>query len=165
MDSIISLKRAVFESPRLSYRGIAKEDAEMIVLWRSNEHIYRFFYNPQPITMEAQLDWFENYLGDETRLDFIISEKETGQKLGIVGLQNIKHSTADISYMIGEEKAQGNGFGSEAITAISAFAFERLNIDSLNAVIHMKNIASQKAARKAGYHPDFITYVLKRETR
>jgi pseudaminic acid synthase len=162
-EHIISLKQASFESKRLIFRGILREDAKNIVQWRSDEQNYHYFFNPVPVQMDTHLLWFEKYLNDDTRFDFIIIEKETNREIGTVGLQNITDKSADISYMIGEIDAQKKGYGSEAIRALSSFSFNNLNLESINAVVHIKNIASQKAAQKAAYTPSYITYTLRRE--
>ena len=162
-EHIISLKQASFESQRLMYRGIHKDDAESIVKWRSDEQNYRYFFNPIPTTMKTHLLWLKKYLSDETRYDFLITEKETNREIGTVGLQNIRNKTANISCMIGEANAQKKGYGAEAMRALSDFSFKELNLESITAVVDIRNIASQKAVQRSAYTPSYITYTLKRE--
>lgn len=159
-DYLSKYKSAFFESPRLFYRGIALEDAAEIVGWRSNGQILRFFISKTPITMERHLAWFEKYLTDPTRFDFIMIEKATNQKIGTVGLQNLFGTAADISYLL-DIKSQGVGFGVEAIRAMSTYAFEYLKLQRLSAVILAGNSASKKAAERAGYSLYSQTYMLK----
>jgi ribosomal-protein-alanine N-acetyltransferase len=152
-------KNASFESDRLLYRGITWEDAAQIVEWRSNRQIIRFFRSKIPLSMETHLTWFEKYLGDATRFDFMIFEKATGRKIGTVGLQNLSGKSADISYLV-DTPSQGRGFGTEAIRAISAYAFEHFKLRKLDAVILTGNSASRKAAERAGFHLYSRTYRL-----
>ncbi|WP_411676359.1 GNAT family N-acetyltransferase [Caproicibacter sp.] len=149
-DSLSRDKSACFESDRLLYRGITWKDAAQIVEWRSNGQIIRFFRSKIPLTMETHLAWFEKYRDDATRFDFMITEKATGRKIGIAGLQNLYGKSADVSYFI-DPPSQGRGFGTEAIRAISAYGFEHFRLQSLNAVILVGNSASQKAAERAGF--------------
>lgn len=149
-DSLSRVKNAAFESERLFYRGITREDAAQIVEWRSNRRIIRFFRSKLPLSMETHLAWFEKYRSDATRFDFLITEKATNQKIGIVGLQNLSEKSADISYLVGLP-SQGRGFGTEAIRAMSTYAFEHLELQRLDAVILAENSASKKAAVRAGF--------------
>lgn len=161
LDYLSKYKSAFFESARLFYRGITLDDAEKIVEWRSNEQMIRFFISKTPITMEKHLAWFEKYLTDTTRFDFVIIEKETGQKIGTVGLQNLFGTAAEIAYQI-DVKSQGKGFGAEAIRAMSTYAFKHFKLQRLAAVILAENSASKKAAERAGYRPYSQTYLLEK---
>lgn len=156
-DSLNKQKNASFESERLLYRGITLQDALQIVKWRSNKKIYRYFFHNAPITLEEHLSWFQKYLTDATRFDYIITEKATNQKVGIVGLQNLHDIAGDIAYLI-DVHTQGKGFGSEAIQAMTAYTFENWKLKSLSAVILAENTASIKAAKHAGYQLYSHTY-------
>lgn len=158
-SDFLSDKNAVFESQRLVFRGISAEDAAKIVEWRSNGKIVRYFFDKTPLTMEKHLKWFESYLRDRTRYDFIITEKINGEKAGTVGLQNLNGNSADISYLINTD-LQGKGYGTEAIRAMSSYAFEHFNLKTLTAVILTDNAASRKAAERAGYRLYSQTFIL-----
>lgn len=161
LDYLKNHKNASFESARLLYCGITLDDAPKIVKWRSNSQIYRYFIHHSAVTMEGHLTWFQKYLTDETRFDYMITEKETDQKIGIVGLQNLHGTTGDISYFINVQ-SQGKGFGSEAIKTMSTYAFEDFKLQGLSAVILAENLASIKAAKYAGYQLYSQTYRLNR---
>lgn len=160
-DSLARDKNACFESDRLLYRGITWEDAAQIVAWRSNGQIIRFFRSKIPLTMETHLAWFEKYRDDATRFDFMVTEKASGRKTGIAGLQNLCGESVDVSYFI-DPLSQGRGFGTEAIRAISAYAFEHFKLKKLEAVILTGNCASQKAAEQAGFLLYSQTYRLEK---
>lgn len=158
-DFFKKYKNASFESERLLYRGITLDDAAQIVKWRSNSQIYRYFFHNSPITMQSHLTWFQKYLTDAARYDFLITKKGTDQRIGIVGLQNLHGAVSDISYLI-DVQFQGLGFGTEAIKAMSTYAFDNFELQSLFSVIRTENLASIKAAKYAGYQLYSQTYRL-----
>lgn len=139
-----------FASDRLTFRGIRREDAPLIVEWRSDPENYRFFLNPRPITIEQHLSWFERYLKDETRYDFLVFD-EKKDPIGVVGLSNITKDSCEVNYIIGARNARGRGFASEAVEAMTRIAFDELGVDSVFARILVGNEASEHVARKAGY--------------
>lgn len=161
LDCLIRDKNAFFESARLRYHGITPDDAAKIVEWRGDRRIYRFFLSRAPVTMEEHLAWFRKYLTDASRFDFMVTEKASGRKVGTVGLQNLSGASADLSYLI-DVGSQGLGFGSEAIRAMSAYAFEHFGLQNLSAVILVGNSSSVGAAERAGYRLFSQTYRLER---
>lgn len=143
-------KDYAFRSERLSYRGIAKEDAEIIVGWRSDPDNYNNFFNQRPITLEEHLTWFSNYLGDMTRYDFMILD-ETNARIGTVGLSDISAYACEISYMIGAKAARGKGFAKEAVRAATRLAFSKFGVTHVDARILPGNHASVKVVEGCGY--------------
>lgn len=143
-------KSSHYASGRLSFRGICKEDAPLIVEWRSDPENYRFFLNPHPITIEQHLAWFDEYLGDGTRYDFLILNEE-GRPIGVIGLSNITKDSCEVNYIIGAKDTRGRGYASEAVEAMTQIAFDELRVESVFARILVGNEASEHVARKAGY--------------
>ena len=139
-----------FESARLRYRGIERRDAEDIVRWRSDPANYRNFFNARPISMEEHLMWFDGYLKDTTRYDFII-ETPDGIPIGTCGLSGIGESGCEISYMIGDVGSRGKGYASEALRALTEVAFAELGVDHVDARVLPRNEASAKVAFGGGY--------------
>ena len=139
-----------FESARLRYRGIERRDAEDIVRWRSDPANYRNFFNARPITMEDHLAWFDGYLKDTKRYDFLI-ETPDGKPVGTCGLSAIDESGCEISYMIGDVGSRGKGYATEALRALTEVAFTELEVDHVDARVLAHNKASAKVALGGGY--------------
>lgn len=131
--------------------------------WRSNPDVYRYFFNRKPVTMTGHLKWFEMYLSDETRLDFLVSERLTQKKLGVVGLQNMTSDSADIAYMIGEKSEQRKGYGAEAVATMTRFVFERFPVKEVRAIVASDNLASQRMIATVGYSDRYHIYTVERD--
>lgn len=143
-------KDSCFESERLRFKGITTQDAKDIVAWRCDPENYRFFFNARPITLEEHLNWFDEYLNDETRYDFMIID-EVGCSVGTVGLSNITNDSCEISYMIGDQASRGKGFATEAVKAMTKIALDELGVKEVIARVLPQNEASAKVALGAGY--------------
>lgn len=143
-------KTYTFDSERLTFRGIQRSDASNIVAWRSDPENYYNFINSKPVTAEEHLRWFENYLNDGTRYDFLITDAN-GRPIGTCGLSNISEISCEISYMIGEPDVRGKGYATEAIRTLSDIAFQKLEVAFIEARILPHNLASKRAAEKCGY--------------
>lgn len=139
-----------FRSERLCFKGIQKDDAELIVKWRSKPENYKNFLNAKPITLEDHLKWFAGYLKNPTRYDFMISELD-GTKIGTCGLSDIDEASCEISYMIGEESCRGKGYAKEAVQALSDVAFKELGVEHIDARILSHNKASMHVVLKSGF--------------
>ena len=133
-------KASVFHSARLTYRGITVLDAKAIVRWRSDPGNYRNFFNAHAVDAEEHMAWYEQYVRDSSRFDFVIVDPE-GASIG----------TVTLSYMIGEVSARGNGYAVEAVGAMTSIAFEELGVDEVFARILPSNVVSMHVAERAGY--------------
>lgn len=138
-----------FSSERLLFRGIAREDAELIVAWRSDPVNYRNFRSGASLTLESHLAWFERYLGDSTRYDFMVLGPD-GKPIGTVSLSDVTSESCEIGYMIGDVASRGRGYASEAVRAACGVAFDELGVDRVDARILPGNVASERAAASAG---------------
>ena len=59
--------------------------------------------------------------------------------------------TVEVGIMIGDRDSWGKGYASEAIKALSSYAFESLNLKKLTAGMYKENLGSQKAFLRSGF--------------
>lgn len=142
-------KGASFSSERLSFRGISRDDAGLIVSWRSDPENLASFFDRRPPTLESHLAWFEGYLEDPSRIDFMISDDD-GRRVGTVALSAIGGGSCEVGYLIGDRSARGRGYASEAVRAACRYAFDVLGLDRVDARIRPGNAASERVASGAG---------------
>lgn len=142
-------KGASFASERLSYRGISRGDADLIVSWRSDPENLANFFDTRPPTLESHLAWFEGYLEDPSRLDLMIIDGE-GRRIGTVTLSGIGGGSCEVGYLVGERAARGKGYAAEAVRAACRYAFGVLGLDRVDARIKPGNLASERVAAAAG---------------
>ena len=81
--------------------GITEQDADIIVKWRSDLELIRYFRNPIPLDLESHNDWFySSYINDDSRFDFMINEKASGQRIGTVSVNAIDYAEGSAKYRI-----------------------------------------------------------------
>lgn len=85
-------------------------------------------------------------------LRFHIYHRETGDFLGVVGLNHIKWSIpkCEVYYWM-DSRAGGRGYMTEAVEAVTDFAMNNLEMNRVEIRAAMKNMASRKIAEKLGY--------------
>lgn len=156
----------ILYTERLVLREIQEEDTTWIVQWRSIPEVYQYFFSPKPITEDEHKNWyFNSYLNDKNRIDFIALGKD-GKKMGVFGVKRyIEHmQRSEISYLL-DKGAQGKGYAQEAVKRLMLFVKENWKCREAVLNIHEDNIASQILAGRLGYEKksqkgDFLTYYI-----
>jgi ribosomal-protein-alanine N-acetyltransferase len=78
-----------------------------------------------------------------------IEHAETGSLIGHVGLSPARGSV-EIGYAI-EQRLQGQGFATEAVTAISEWALAGLSLPEVLGIVAAENLQSCRVLEKAGF--------------
>ena len=143
-------KDMTFKSERLFFRGLAEDDAEDVVAWRSDPENYRYFLSSRAISVGEHREWFQRYLGMGNRFDFVIVDSD-GEKVGTCGLSNIDEESCEISYMIGAKSKRGLGYAKEAVDRLTRLAFEKLGVKCVEARVIAGNTASMAVLTGVGY--------------
>lgn len=134
------------ESNRVTLKEIEFSDAENIVSWRSDPNVYKFFRAPHAITLQEHIAWYHSsYLKSDSRIDFIATEKKTGEPIGLFGIRKSNSSSeqkkAEVSYLLKPE-AQGKGYAGEAVLSLIELAKQIWSVKKIVAEIHEQNSAS-----------------------
>ena len=104
-------------------------------------------------THETVLDYVRTINARDNEFLFGMFLKDDGRHIGNIKVGPIHHyhRFGDVSLWIGK-KFWGMGFATEAIKAISHYAFVELGAEKLSAGMYERNIGSYMAFIKAGYH-------------
>ena len=140
---------------RLVLRELSSEDvSEKYVSWLSNPEINQYL---ESRFLEYQLgdvvEFIEKLAKDPSSLLFGIFIKEEMNHIGNIKLNlgNLYHKRADIGIMIGDRDQWGNGYATEAITAVTQYGFEVLGLKKITAGCYESNIGSKNAFEKVGF--------------
>ena len=87
----------------------------------------------------------------ESWLTFGISDVETGEKLGSIGLKVTNHESkvAAVGFMI-KKNSQGKGYGYESLSLVKDYAFNYLGLNKIAAICSTNNTGSYKLLEKSG---------------
>jgi RimJ/RimL family protein N-acetyltransferase len=103
------------------------------------------------------LEFVQLYWEHSTGFQFAITDAASGQYLGNCGVDGInpKYRFCNLGYWVRTGRT-GQGIASRATRLAAQFAFERAGLVRAEIVIAKENLASQRAAQKAGAHYEGI---------
>lgn len=111
-----------------------------------------------PRSMENIAAYVRDLDGKSESVFLAICLKESGDHIGNikVGPINWIHRFADVSLFIGDKSQWRRGLGSEAISLVTRFAFDELNLNRLQAGCYSSNLGSSRAFEKCGFRREGI---------
>jgi RimJ/RimL family protein N-acetyltransferase len=97
--------------------------------------------------------YVESAVASERAVFLGIETLETPRLIGIVWLWDVdvRHGRAEMRILIGDPDTRGRGYGTDAIEALAAYAFEQRALRKLYAYVHAHNGASRRAFERAGF--------------
>jgi ribosomal-protein-serine acetyltransferase len=103
------------------------------------------------------LEFVQQYWEHATGFQFAITDAASGQYLGNCGVDGInpKYRFCNLGYWVRTSRT-GQGIASRATRLAAKFAFETADLVRAEIVIATGNLASQRAAQKAGAHYEGI---------
>jgi RimJ/RimL family protein N-acetyltransferase len=86
-----------------------------------------------------------------TRAEFAIERKNSGEMLGLAGLEAVSraHASADVTFLL-KVRFWGQGYATEAAGAVVWFGFKRLKLNRICATLLVRNTASARVLGKLG---------------
>ena len=129
-------------------------DVASLVRHANNINIARHLRDrfPQPYTID-DAKGFVAYASDETITATNLAIEVGGEAAGAVGFivgTDVERFSAEVGYWLGEPY-WGRGIATEALSLVTAYAFDRLNLLRMFAVPFADNPASARVLEKAGY--------------
>ena len=143
-----------FTTKRLIIRRLKVSDLEAVFAHRSDPFTSRYIGKPATLAdaqariAQAQLPW-EGKEGE--RLILAIECKESAQLLGELMFKfvSVEHQCGEIGYRLASQH-HGKGYAFEAASALIKEVFTQFEINKLNAICAVDNIASWKLMEKLG---------------
>lgn len=142
------------KTPRLLLRKLKREDAFDFYRFAGSETVTRhMLWKPHQDISESVAS-IEKSLIRYTEGKYYrwgIALKEMDALIGIIDLLGFdeERNTCSFAYMIAQD-FWGRGYGTEALTAVLEFAFERMEVSAVEADHFANNVASGAVMRKAG---------------
>ena len=150
--------RAPIDTPRLSLRNLQKADGNGPYLdWMQDADVIRFL---EPRSGGYDRQGLEQYIADMniSKTDLLLGmiRKDSGAHIGNIKLGGINTQSMDahIGILIGNKTAWGQGYASEAISAVSDHAAGELGLKRVYAGCHANNPGSWKAFLGAGFREE-----------
>ena len=148
---MLDLASVVIESERIRLIPVSKDFAAAIFHEFSPE-ITRFMFPKPPEVIEETLNFVQAArleIDADESLNVVILDKTTGEFFGCGGINHIITSTPELGIWI-KAGAHGNKYGREAVTALTAWASEKLRFEYLTYPVDRRNVASRKIPESLG---------------
>lgn len=115
-------------------------------IWRNLRDIF-----PHPYTLKDAEEWIRFANAENPPRNFaIVVEGEAAGGIGFVLKEDVHRGAAEIGYWLGE-KFWGRGIITEAVHAMTEYAFANFDICRIQAGVYEWNPASMHVLEKAGY--------------
>ncbi len=144
--SHLELNQCVVRAWRLDDIESLIRHANNIKIWRNLKDTF-----PHPYTRGDAESWISGASSSESGTHFAIAVD--GNAVGGIGIhpgKDVHRRTATIGYWLGEAY-WGRGIATEALRAVSDYAFASFDFARLQAYVFEWNIASARVLEKAGY--------------
>lgn len=128
-------------------------DRDAIVRHANNKNIWLNLRNrfPYPYTERDARGWLDSVVEVKPATNFAIAvEGEAVGGIGFVVEQDVACRSAEIGYWLGEE-FWGRGIATDALIAVTQYAFSTYDLCRLHAHVFEWNRASARVLEKAGY--------------
>ena len=131
-----------------------RDDLHKAWLWYNDRDVRRYLLEPAEVFFyEDELEWYETLRKEKKHEKvFAIVENSSRSLVGFIGLHNIdqENGHAEIGYFLSPEY-WGRGYATEAVSLISQYAFEWLNLRKVYARVYAPNEASRRVLEKNGF--------------
>jgi ribosomal-protein-alanine N-acetyltransferase len=146
------------ETKRLLLRPLTLEDTDFIFQHFSDPQVTRYLYDEPPLETRDQAEsiirFFEHPAG-KNRNRWGIVLKSTQRLAGTAGFHRWEkdYRRAEVGYDLAYE-FWGRGLMSEALRAVIAYGFERMELNRIDALVYPGNPASLRVLLKLGFQQE-----------
>ena len=143
--------RQILESENIRY----VEVSELLVpdylrMVNDLEHVGRFIgKRTEPVSEEKEIKWVREKLVEKAAL-FSMIEKSSGAFIGNIELMDLKDSEAELGIAI-TASMQDRGYGTEAIRAVTGYAFDTLGLKRVFLKVYPDNSRAIRVYEKCGF--------------
>lgn len=143
--------KQLFESDRIRYVEVTEELVQdYLKMVNDLEHVGRFIgRRTEPVSEEKERKWVREKL-DEKAVLFSMIEKNGGAFIGNIELMDFTETEAELGIAITAAK-QDRGYGTEAIRAVTGYAFDELGLKRVFLKVYPDNSRAIRVYEKCGY--------------
>lgn len=137
------------QSGRIYLREMTEQDSTYLILWRNDPDIKKWFFNKKKLTLSEHLKWFKSTR--DSRIDYIICDKNKDIPIGTLNYKNIFNDTAEIGKMIGDKKYWGKGIGRESFILWLDFGINVLGFNTIYSKTLANNVRNIRLNERFGF--------------
>lgn len=135
------MKDVRLEGERVYLRSITSDDTDMVVRWRNQENVIKYFFYRGDFTKESHENWLRTRVDTGEVEQFIVCMKDTDRPIGCTYIRDIDYTNRKAEYgvFLGEEDARGKGIGKEILNLTVDYAFNTLKLHRIYARVYESN--------------------------
>ena len=140
----------LLKEDRVLLKKIEDKDLELLMSWRSNPEVYKWFYiQKEPLKWKEHYSW---WLSRKNRIDWIIlyDGEFRIRKIGSINVSDMRSDTPEVGLLIGESSFWGKGVGKKAVKLALNYLREKRYKKACANVLDT-NIASKKLFESLGF--------------
>ncbi|MBR0199454.1 MAG: GNAT family N-acetyltransferase [Oscillospiraceae bacterium] len=143
--------KQLFESERIRFVEVSEEQVpDYLRMVNDLEHVGRFIgRRTEPVSEEKERKWVREKL-DEKAVLFSMIEKSSGAFIGNIELMDFTETEAELGIAITAAK-QELGYGTEAIRAVTDYAFDQLVLKRVFLKVYPDNARAIRVYEKCGF--------------
>lgn len=146
--------KQIFESENIRFVELSYNlIPDYLVMINDYEHVQKLIhrtYKPrEPYTKEQEINWVRERL-EKKASAFSMIEKKSGDFIGNIDLHDVHDSEGELGIAITAEK-QNLGYGTEAVSAITAYSTERLGLKRIVLRVNPENARAIRVYQKCGF--------------
>lgn len=139
-------------------RPITHDDTDLIVKWRNDENVIKYFFYRGEFTKESHERWIRERIETGEVVQFMVCMKDDDRPLGCTYVRDIDYQNKKAEYgvFIGEEDARGHGIGKEILNLTVDYAFKELKLHRIYARVRDNNEASLYSFLHCGFEKEAV---------
>ena len=152
------MKNVRLEGERVYLRSITYEDTDLIVKWRNQENVFRYFFYRGVFDKEGHERWIREKIEKGIVEQFMVCLKDSDRPVGCTYLRDIDYDNKKAEYgvFIGEEDVRGNGIGKEILNITVNYAFDSLGLHRVYARVREDNYSSLYSFLHSGFEKEAL---------
>jgi diamine N-acetyltransferase len=143
------------QNQRIRLRLLEESDLPTTLGWRNQDHIRRWFFHSDVITLEQHRIWFERYLRQDDDYVFIVQEIDNVLRpVGQAALYHIDWLAQRAEFgrlMIGEPDARGKGLARAATELLVGMALGDLGLQEVHLEVFADNVPALAIYTACGF--------------
>ena len=141
----------IFESERIRFVEVSERlVGDYLVMVNDMEKVERFLGGAhEPYTAQQEIRWVREKREEKATV-FSMLEKESGRFIGNIELMDAEGECGELGIAI-TAAMQNRGFGTEAVSALTAYGFDRLGLRRIFLRTDPQNAAALRVYEKCGF--------------
>ena len=138
---------------KIRLRALEREDIPRFVKWFNDPDVREHLAMYRPLSLAQEAKWFERHAELDPADHVFAIETLEGVHIGNVGLHNVnwKDRHAELGIVIGEKEYWGQGYGTDTILTLLAYAFKALNLHRVFLRVDVDNPRGIHCYEKCGF--------------